>query len=267
MSAMAALLLAGVLAATPIVYGFHESQKTHEVSDWSKQPRVWVATQGAKLRERPDPEAPVTFELRFGWPVKVLQVMTPEPVIVEGRADRWYRVASEGRGGYVFGDALTSARFEDDFDQDGEPELATVAFTNDFQIRVRFFEPKDKTETFIDLGPSGGAYLSMKGGNVWADALKKGAAGLPLVHLDTHVEACADFADYWVGYANGRPYVALEKSGLVDPPNRSTYKVEFQPAKQRAFIKCEQVIEEDQPPKKWTEVWSLDGGVFMPPVN
>jgi len=267
MPRMAPLFLASVLLATPIVYTFHESKQTREVTDWSKEPRVWVATHRAKLHEHPSADSVVTYELKFGWPVKVVHVMTPEPVVVDGRADRWYRIASEGRAGYVFGDALTSARFEDDFDQDGEAELATVAFTSDFMIRVRFFEPKEQIESFVDVRPSGGAFLGLEGGNAYAEALKKGTAGLPLIHVDTHVEACADFSDAWISYANGTPRLALHQSGLIDPPNHATYKVEFQAAKKRALIKREKAEEEDKPHRKWTEVWSLDGGVFVPPVN
>lgn len=80
------------------------------------------------------------------------------------------------------------------------------------------------------MSPAGGAYLNLKGGYAYPEALKKSA-----------------------------------QSGLVDLPNHATYKVEFQPAKKRALVHREHVEQEDQPPRKWTETWALDGGVFVEP--
>ena len=113
---------------------------------------------------------------------------------------------------------------------------------------------------------AGGAYVNMHGGHAYANAVRKSVAGLPLVHVDTHVEACADLADYWVSYAGSVPRVALELGGLVDPPTMATYKVEFQPAKRRAVVKRETVEQEDTPPVKRTETWTLDAGVFVKPT-
>jgi hypothetical protein len=265
------LLLASLLAAAEVSIAYNAREdgqtraRTFEVTDWSSVPRVWTAALGARLREKPATDAPVSAELPFGAPVQVLEAVSAEPVAAFGRSDRWYRVATEGKAGYLFGDALTSARFEDDFDGDREPELATVAFTADFKIRVRFFEPKTKTETFIDLEPAGGAYLSMQGGYAYPEALKRSVAGLPLVHVGSHVEACADFVDYWVSYDGSAPKLAMRQAGLTDFPSNFTYKVEFQPAKRRALVHFSKAMGEDLPPKQWTETWPLEGRVFVDP--
>jgi hypothetical protein len=262
------MLLLVVLAATPLVYAYREGkqpqEKTYELTDWSKATRVFTATHAARLREKPDPEAPLVAELPFGSEVKILSPASDE-VTVKDRTDRWYRVASEGKAGYLFGNVLTTARFEDDFDGDGVKELASVAFTADFKIRVRFFEPKEKTETWVDVEPAGGAFLGLTGGYAYPDALGKAKAGLPLVHVDSHVEACADFADFWVSYTGGKAQLAMTLRGIADPPAMASYQVEFQ--KGLAVVKREQAEEEDKPPKKWTERWVLDGGVFVPPAK
>src|SRR5262245_44898453 len=126
-------LLCLLLAAAP-----NEDAGTRAPSDWSKVPRVFVATADAKLHEKPNNKSSLVADVHFGAPAKVLQ-----------RAGRWYRVACDGKAGYLCEDALTSARFEDDFDADGDLELATVALTAEGTVRVRFYEPKDKRETFI----------------------------------------------------------------------------------------------------------------------
>ncbi len=247
------LLLVAMLAAQ-VTYSCGD--RGCEVTDWSKAPRVFTATPDVPVREKPDAAAPVNARLRFGVPVKILEVSS-DLVAVDGRTDRWYRVAAEGKAGYVFGDGLTSARFEDDFDGDGQSELATVAFTADHKIRVRI------ADTFVDLQPAGQAYVQRKGGHAYPDVVKKSAAGVPLVHVDSHVEACADVADIWVSWVDRKPRIALELWGLIDPPTMSTYKVQF--TKKGALVTHSHVEQENAPPVKSTQTWPLDGGVFTRP--
>jgi hypothetical protein len=65
---------------------------------------------------------------------------------------------------------------------------------------------------------------------------------VPLVHVSTGVEACADYAELWMLYRSSGPGVAgtlstaLELSGLVDPPNCSTFEVNFRPRRLRAVV-------------------------------
>lgn len=264
---IATLVLVLAASPEPLAYGYRSGGEgkpnTWDVSDWSKAKSVWVATDGAHLREKPDADAAVVAELDFGVPVQRVEAVTPEPIEVKDRTDRWYRVSVQGHDGFLFGSVLTTARYEDDFDGDGDLELATVAFTAEKKIRVRFFEPKLKKETSVDVAPTGGAYISFIGGYAWPELVKKATAGLPLVHVDTHVEACSDFSDYWVSYRDGTPRVALWLAGLRDPPNMATYRVEFKPAKSTVLVHHQQDVEEGKPPKKWTETWVLDGGVYV----
>jgi hypothetical protein len=116
----------------------------------SKAPRVFVAAYQTPLYARPSADAGVVTALHFGAEVKVLR-----------SADRWYRVATEGKGGYLPEDAFTPTRFEEDFDGDKEKELATVARIGPHTVRVRFFEPQLKTEAAIDLEIAEGARVEL----------------------------------------------------------------------------------------------------------
>lgn len=208
-----------------------------QLSEWKKGSTLYVATDEANFREKPDANAKVLHTLPFGAKVVVQSVATP-PVRVSDRVDRWYQVAVGRETGFVFGNVLTPFLFEDDFDADGDKELASVAFTADYKIRVRVLDksaPKEKQLSSVDLDPYGGGYLSVKGGNAEAKLLPASKAGLPLIQVTSRMEACADYGDYFVSYL-GKPRVALNVTGLTDPPNMSSYSVKFDPKKKTAVV-------------------------------
>ena len=90
-------------------------------------------------------QAKVLASLALGTPVTVKRRLEPRVRLLD-RVDSWYEVEAKRADGtpvtgLVFGNLLTPLRVEADLDGDGEKELATVAMTADFKIRVRVMEP------------------------------------------------------------------------------------------------------------------------------
>jgi hypothetical protein len=255
----------------------------YEITEWKAGDVLYVANDEANLRAAASAEAVVAATLPLGARVQVAEVAT-ERVRVQDRVDRWYRVEAtlaDGRtaAGFLFGNVLTPYRFAADFDGDGEEEIATVGFTADFQIRVRFLEPAVKGKqrvAWVDARPTGGAYVSRRGGNVSASLVPATVAGIALVKLESRIEACGDYGDYYVSYtaaaprktrgAPGKAQLALSLFGLSDPPSSSSFKVKFLP-KQRQAVVDRKTSSEDEEGKEVVEKsvqrYALQAGVFV----
>ncbi len=177
-----------------------------------------------------------------------------EGASIDGLVNNWY---TDAAGTRVFGGSLTPFRFSADFDGDGTPEVATVSFAADFQIRVRIGDSE------LLMRPAGGAYLSQKGGNVSAHL--ETVFGIPMLKIGSHPEACSDYFDTYVSYAGGKAQVALELGGLADPPVHSTPSVKFEP-KTRTAVVSQTNSEEDEKGgvhvHKSVTRYHLVGGVF-----
>ena len=162
-----------------------------------------------------------------------------ESARVGGIVGNWYRVRGTGR---EFSGGLTPLAWRADLDGDGVPEVITVSFTADFKIRVRI------GDSHVDLEPSGQAYLDVKGGRADARLLPSTVAGLPLVKVGSHPEACADYADYYVSYVGKEARVALTVSGVADPPVHAMPHVRFEPRTRTAVVTT--TFTDDDAPKK-----------------
>jgi hypothetical protein len=206
---------------------------------WPVRASLYAAAADVAVLDAPGGKR--TFVLGFGDSVRVEDVGAVGRV--GDRVDRWYRV-SGAQSGWVFGGDLTPYRWEADFDGDGEKELATVAWMDDFSVRVRIFEPNLRAGAMmpLDLESAGGAYLSQRGASVEAELVPASKAGIPLVHVHVGVEACADYRDDWISYQSpaavriGSERVALSLSGLADPPSVSSFEVEFSAKRKTAYV-------------------------------
>ncbi|MFN7144490.1 MAG: hypothetical protein ACK4YP_11980, partial [Myxococcota bacterium] len=175
---------------------------------------------------------------------------------VEGMANAWYEARAGGVTGWVFGAALTPVAVRADLDQDGDADVATVAFTPDHRIRVRV---GDRT---LDLDTAGGAYLNQKGAGVYLEeVVPAGKVGVPLLHLRTGVEACADFAEYWVSFGKDGPVLAHRDAGLVDPPNCYSFTPTYRPGR-LVMTYTENGCGDEGRPKKRKKGFRLVDGVF-----
>lgn len=210
--------------------------------------------------------------LAFGAVVQVEEVGATEQI--DDRVDCWYRVSGT-RSGWVFGGDLTPYRWEADFDGDGEKELATAAWRSDFSVRVRVFEPNLRAGATmqLDVDAAGGAFLSQSGSDLTADLIPASKAGIPLIHLHLGVDACADFRDDWISYTSesptkiGQEHLALSLSGLMDPPNSSTFKAEFSGKRSTAYVERETTRQDDAgasiPPEITNVRYVLRDGVYF----
>lgn len=247
-------------------------------TQWKKGDVPFVAAVDANLRRQPSAGSEVVAQLSLGSKVKVLSVAT-EATRVGERVDRWYRVQPIGsdKGGFLFGSTLTAAAFEIDFDNDGEKEWVTVAWTSSYKIRVRVWEPgapAGKATTALSIQPSGQAYVCC-GGNLSVSAVDTATAGLALLAIASSVEACADFGTAYVSYSGstpktvGRLRLALEISGLTDPPTYADSDVEFLPKQRQARVISRSWVDEDEGgtgeanAEKYVTMYRLRNGVFL----
>ena len=244
------LLLAGPLLLAPLLAAFAAAPPTltysvpqgdgvkaltdYQFNRYEAKDVVYVATPHTFLYPEGRAAAEPGREVVPGTKVTIGAVgATAESL--EGRVNVWYEVTSPVGTGWIHGGRLTPYAWVADLDQDGEDELATVVFGDDFNLRVLVIEPNVRAggESWLDLDSAGGAYISQHGGDATVELLKAGVAGIPLLHVYSGVEACADFADYWVSYRSPGPArlgtlrTALALSGLMDPPSSSTYEVKF----------------------------------------
>ena len=236
---------------------------------WQAGDRAFIAVDEANLRSAASAVAPALARLAMGSTVQVVRAHG-EPVREQDRVDLWYEVTVGAQKGFVFGNVLTPFAFVDDLDGDAEKEIATVAMTADFKIRVRVLDPSvtgTSRVTWLDLEPTGGAYVSRTGGDAVAALVPKAQAGASLVRVEASVEACADYRHSWVSYTAtagklGALKVALQESGLSDPPVTAEFKVKFSPGK-AVVVRTSQNDEEEGAGQTTTARFTLKDGVFV----
>ncbi|WP_224247160.1 SH3 domain-containing protein [Hyalangium gracile] len=246
---MAPALLLSLLLSQPkiVLYAAHgdtNDPASYDISTWEPGHQLFIAVDQASLREEPDEETRVVASLALGSPVTVKQ-RSGERVRVLDRVDHWYLVEAkdaEGRtvSGHLFGNLLTPLRFEKDLDGDGEKELATVAMTADFKIRVRVMEPRlppNQRVAYLDLRPAGAG----PGGSVKATFVDPRKAGVALLMVESIPEADSTSFKALLSYvvpgrnheALGTVMESLSLTERVDPPLVVRHAVSFQRKKRR----------------------------------
>lgn len=232
---------------------------------WPERAKLYAADQ-ADVYDAPGGKR--TAVLAFGEAVRVEEAGAV--AMVDDRVDQWYRVSGD-HSGWVFGGMLTPYAWQADMDGDGEQELVTAAWNADFTLRVRIFEPNLRAGAtmHLDVDAAGGAYISQQGSIATVELIPASKAGIALVHIHMGVEACADFRDDWISYSSsepvkiGRERVALSQSGLIDPPNDSSFTVEFSGKRKTAYVTRSTAEAEGQPPSVISERYVLRDGVFL----
>jgi hypothetical protein len=246
---MAPALLLSLLLSQPkiLLYAVHgdtNDLSSYELSTWEPGHKLFIAVDQASLREEPDEEAAVLASLSLGAPVTV-KARSGERVRVLDRVDYWYQVEAKGLDGrpvqgHLFGNLLTPLRLEGDFDGDGEKEVATVAMTADFKIRVRILEPKlppTQRVANLDLQPAGRG----PGGSVKASFVDARKAGVALIMVESIPEADSTSFKAFVSYVVpgrkrgvlGTVMEALTLTELSDPPLMVRHAVSFDRRKRR----------------------------------
>lgn len=278
--------------AATVEEGEQRTLESYSFTEWEpsemKEP-LYVGVDEANLRQTASAEGAVVATLPLGAAVRVLE-KGKERLKVGEYVNHWYSVEYvDAKGtadaaddvvskGWLFGNTLTPFRFEEDFDGDGEKEVATVVMSGDFKIRVRVLEPNVKPPrrvSSVDVSPSGEGYLSVSGGRAEVKLVPAKKAGVVLLQVDSMPEACADFSTTYVSYTGqgkkkgvlGKAKVALGLVGLSDPPNSSKFKVSFQAGKKQATVvrtTVDDVDEEtgkEQTTKEQTR-YQLNDGVY-----
>ena len=220
-------------SATPVSlnYSGPKNRHTTDLSQFNTRPwtagdKLFVAVPDTNLREAANSQAAVLAVLPLAAPVTVKTVVDTL-VRVGERVDRWYEIDTGDKHGFVFGGALTPAGYRFDFDGDGIDELVTVAFTPDYKIRIR--DQKTTTNAPVnqlDLEPGGQGYVCC-GGALEIATVPKKEASLPLLVIKSTIEACGDYAWYYVSAKDAHPQQALWVSGLADAPSFAEPSVTF----------------------------------------
>ncbi len=246
---MAPALLLSLLLSQPkvLLYAVHgdaNALTSYDVSTWEPGSKLFIAVDQASLREEPNEEARVLAALALGSPVTVKQRLG-ERVRVLDRVDYWYQVEAKGSDGrpvtgHIFGNLLTPLRLEGDLDGDGEKEIATVAMTADFKIRVRVMEPKlppNQRVANLDLRPGGQG----PGGSAQASFVDAKKAGVPLLLVESAPEGSTSNYKIFVSYVVpnhkrgtlGTVLEALSLGEISDPPILVRHAVSFDRRKKR----------------------------------
>jgi hypothetical protein len=246
---MAPALLLTLLLAQPkvVLYAAHGDPSeltSYDVSTWEPGHKLFIAVDQASLRMEPDEEATVVTSLALGTPVTVKRRLEARVRLLD-RVDHWYEVEAKRADGkpvvgLVFGNILTPLRFEEDLDGDGEKEIATVAMTADFQIRVRVLEPKlppNQRVVNLDLRTAGKG----PGGSTKASFVSAKKAGVALLVVESiplaESSSFKAFLSYGVPERKPGTLGAVKESlvlhELVDPPVTVRHKVSFDRRKRR----------------------------------
>lgn len=286
MIAFGVLIVAGVMPLTlnMIRYTAPDKPGARELIDYEYSSAkvgdvLYVADEETSLFPKAEGKNAIA-RLPMGARVTIRAVQD-EPVDIGGRVDQWYSVetldGAEHRKGFVFGGGLTPLAFTADLDGDGSAEIATVAFTADFKVRVRILKPGVADAgrlSWVEFVPAGGAYLRQRGGVVTAKLRTAAETGVPLVQVDSQREACSDFWQAYVSYtggerspsAAGEAQVALHLRGVTDPPVGDEFEVQFQSASRTAIV-SRNIAEERAGRvrrRRTRETLRLQGGVFGP---
>jgi hypothetical protein len=275
---MAPALLLSLLLAQPkiLLYASHgdpSELSSYDVSTWEPGHRLFIAVDQASLHEEPHEEAPVAVSLTLGTPVTVKQRIA-ERVRVLDRVDYWYQVEVKGPSGklltaYAFGNLLTPLRFEADLDGDGEKEIATVAMTANFKIRVRIMEPKlgpNERVANLDLDTAGGA----PGGSVKSSVVDAKKAGVALLMVESTPEDSNSFKAFlsYVVPKRARSTVgevkeSLKLGELVAPPIVVRHAVSFDRRKRRLIsMETHKGELKSKKPVKIKHVYQWEDGVY-----
>jgi hypothetical protein len=273
--------------STTLMYTGPEETKGAEMSafDYRKfEPGevLFVASHNTNLRAKPSAKSELVASLPMAAKVRVIQASSKTTAVI-GKVDRWYLVEVlepspfQNKRGHLFGMVLTPVAFRADLDGDGEDEIVTAAFAQNLEIRVRIREPKveQPDSVSIDVKAAGGAYISRSGGLAEVKLVPREQAGVGLVEVFAHVEACADFATYWISYSVpdnkpgvlGEAKLAMTQSGVADPPVHSSYAVSWDPKARTASV-VQTNTEEDEQGKetesRTTTRYRLVDGVYQP---
>jgi hypothetical protein len=251
---MAPVLLLSLLLAQPkaILYAAHGDPSdlmSYEFSTWEPGHKLFIAVDQASLRVTAEDEAPVVASLTLGTPVTVRLRLANRMQVLD-RVDHWYQVEARGADGkpitgYVFGNLLTPLRYEEDLDGDGEKEIATVAMTADFRIRVRVLEPSlppPHRVASLDLRPAGEG----RGGLIKASHVSAKKAGVALLVLESVPQADRSSFKAFLSYGGaeraqgtlGTVREALKLEERVEPPIMVRHSVSFD-RKRRRLISVE----------------------------
>lgn len=246
---MAPALLLTLLLAQPkvVLYAAHgnlEELTSYDVSTWEPGHKLFIAVDQASLREEPEEESRVVASLPLGTAVTVKRRLD-ERVRLLDRVDHWYEVETKGANGkavtgLVFGNLLTPLRFEGDFDGDGEKEIATVAMTADFRIRVRVMEPKlppNRRVASLELRSAGAG----PGGSARASFVDAKTAGVALLRVESIPQADSRSFEAFLSYVVpgrrkgtlGTVMESLTLHELVAPPVVVRHAVKFDRRKRR----------------------------------
>ena len=266
--------LAGACAAdpTPLLYARPDNADApvdqYQLTTWTPGTELFVAPLRVNVRATAGTGGASAGKAGLGDRV-VVEAMEPAAKKEDGLVNHWYRVkvkdgAGAGQAGWVFGAFLTPFAIRADFDGDHQEEVATVSFDRDMKILVRVKHgPEDVAE--LRFTPSGEGYLSRKGGQVVASLLPADKAGIPLIQLGSHIDACGDYWDAYASYTDGKAREALMLRGASDPPVFQTTTATF--TKGAAQVE-EDVTEQDEKGKEKKTVTRkslvLDHGVFKP---
>jgi len=246
---MAPALLLTLLLAQPkvVLYAAHgelDQLSSYDVSTWEPGHKLFIAVDQASLREEPNEEARVVASLPLGAAITVKRRLE-ERVWLLDRVDSWYEVEAKGADGktvtgLMFGNLLTPLRFEGDLDGDGEREIATVAMTADFKIRVRVMEPKlppNQRVANLDLQSAGAG----RGGSAKASLVDAKKAGVALLSVESVPQADSRSFKAFVSYVVpgrrkgvlGTVMESLTLHELVEPPVVVRHVVKFDRKKRR----------------------------------
>lgn len=267
-------LLASLLIAAPAEVSYSGPENPGAATDLSAfQPPTWeanaqafIAVHETNLRSSAAADG-ASIELLPIASRVTIRGPASEPVKVGQRVDRWYKIVSAaGTEGYVFGGALTSAAFEQDFDDDGTPEKVTVTWSPDYKARVRYFD--DGIVKELNLKPGGQAYVCC-GGTLTVEVISSKKAGLTLLQIKSTVEACGDYLVALVSFVGGEPRLAIEAGGLADAPSFAEPSFAFAPKKKQLTVvtKVTNSDEENAKPEIIREIYRLEKGVFAKAVN
>jgi len=256
---LAALAFAVVTVAAAAVAGADDTAVQYQVRDdagaqpspkdamLGQQPagaRRCVAPRTAALRKGPAEGAGAA--LAAGDEVVVREA--GEPLLLDGRVERWLRVEAGGASGWLRESEVTPACARHDLDGDGRADRITVRIgPAPAHAVVVLVATAAGATSEVSFPAAGQGYLGVRGGRAEIGAtLTARAAGVPLVRVDSVPEACADYARVFVSAVDGTARIALTLHGLSDPPSHAEPVAAFQP-RARAAVVTTTATDDDHP--------------------